>query len=86
MAGQGSQEQGPTHRGSPASDEGEHAHPGRPEIGASSGFLEFLRRFDLAFIRTFMAMAMAEDGARELALELLEGEPPSPEDDDGPAG
>ena len=32
------------------------------------------RRFDRAFSRTFTAMAMAEDGTRELALEQLEDE------------
>ncbi len=41
----------------------------------------FLRRFDAAFSRTFTAMAMAEDGTRELALEMLEG--PQPDDGSG---
>ena len=39
-----------------------------------------LRRFDDAFSRTFTAMAMAEDGTRALALEMLEG--PGPDDGD----
>ena len=74
MAGSGSQPD-PTRRGSPA-DGREHVHPTRPGTGAStSPVTAFLRRFDDAFSRTFTAMAMAEDGTRELALEMIEGTP-----------
>ena len=84
MAGSGSQPD-PTRRGSPA-DGREHVHPTRPGSGTpSSPVTAFLRRFDDAFSRTFTAMAMAEDGTRELALELLEGTPrddePLPDDE-----
>ena len=85
MAGSGSQPD-PTRRGSPA-DGREHVHPTRPGTGASpSPVKAFVRRFDDAFSRTFTAMAMAEDGTRELALEMLEGAvqddtPESPSDD-----
>ncbi|MFW5951003.1 MAG: hypothetical protein ACOCVZ_02670 [Gemmatimonadota bacterium] len=44
--------------------------------GAGARLVAFLKRFDAAFTRTFMAMAMAEDGGRDgraLALEQLEG-------------
>ncbi len=64
----------PTRRGSPA-DGREHVHPTRPGIRTPANpVTAFLRRFDAAFSRTFTAMAMAEDGTRELALEMLDVE------------
>ena len=85
LAGHGSQDHGPARGGSPAAgSEGLDSHrpdrgtPHRPDDDshhrtAAGGVLGFLLRFDNAFSRTFRAMAMAEDGTRELALEQLEG-------------
>jgi hypothetical protein len=69
LAGSGSHSD-PARRGSPAEDGRESVRAGRPDTGASGNLL---RRFDDAFTRTFTAMAMAEDGTRALALEMLEG-------------
>ena len=80
LAGNGSQDRGPERRGSPASDAREPVRPDPPGTGGSLDHLrELFRRFDRAFSRTFTAMAMAEDGTRDLALEELE-------EDDEPAG
>lgn len=47
--------------------------PSVPGTDRSAGPLSsLLRRIDDAFSRTFTAMAMAEDGTRDLALEMLE--------------
>ena len=82
LAGNGSQDRGPERRGSPASDAREPVRPDPPGTGGSLDHLrELFRRFDRAFSRTFTAMAMAEDGTRELALEQLEDENDEPPTD-----
>lgn len=75
MAGQGSRDQDPARRGSPASDEQASTAPERPGTrGPWRHIVRLVQRFDDAVSRTFMAMAMAEDGTRDLALEQLEGD------------